>query len=222
MHHLRSTKAGARTPATPRVIRRRIGPSISLNEGRGANPGDTRVRISASRPAATGAQRRPGREPRRHPRAGSRRRARGATLNEGRGANPGDTPVGCLTRPQSVPLNEGRGANPGDTSPRTRSCTCPRDAQRRPGREPRRHRGPSRSARGAARRALNEGRGANPGDTPHHPVMEYSYSSLNEGRGANPGDTSFARAAGTRIAAAQRRPGREPRRHPGDPAAPRD
>ena len=38
---LRSTKAGARTPATPRKPRSRARRSTPLNEGRGANPGDT-------------------------------------------------------------------------------------------------------------------------------------------------------------------------------------
>ena len=63
---LRSTKAGVRTPATldaPSPIRSR---ARSLNEGRGANPGDTTSVALACRYSST--------------------------LNEGRGANPGDTP----------------------------------------------------------------------------------------------------------------------------------
>ena len=62
---VRSTKAGARTPATPRRSSRSARTERTLNEGRGANPGDTVEfqRFSGARHA----------------------------LNEGRGANPGDT-----------------------------------------------------------------------------------------------------------------------------------
>ena len=91
----RSTKAGARTPATqvvPEQPAERLGP---LNEGRGANPGDTRP--------------------------GGWRPACAATLNEGRGANPGDTPTLRSRTAVTRSLNEGRGANPGDT-PRPRSA----------------------------------------------------------------------------------------------------
>ena len=66
----RSTKAGASTPATPTFDIRLRGDQLfhgTLNEGRGINPGDTRVdrwRIS---------------------------HALACPLNEGRGINPGDT-----------------------------------------------------------------------------------------------------------------------------------
>ena len=71
-------------------------------------------------------------------------------LNEGRGVNPG--------------VNEGRGVNPGDTRALDLACPAGMDAQRRPGREPRRH--VTRRVHDAGRyRALNEGRGVNPGDT---------------------------------------------------------
>ncbi len=65
--------------------------AATLNEGRGANPGDTRG-ARATIPYWP------------------------VALNEGRGANPGDTrpDTGPFTRYR--PLNEGRGANPGDTS----------------------------------------------------------------------------------------------------------
>ena len=113
-----------------------------------ATPG--RVRGPATRAAVRGrdgervppAQRRPGREPRRHvnvkPLAGrihGRSTKAGAwnpgdtpgtgwsgpatcsALNEGRGVNPGDTRGGRLPRGRRwSPLNEGRGVNPGDTS----------------------------------------------------------------------------------------------------------
>ena len=121
----RSTKAGVLTPATPPAAHRVrvvwLGRSAtSLNEGRGAYPGDTL-------------------------RARNWRLSNTASLNEGRGAYPGDTAShgvkrssftlvpfaqrrpGCLPRRhhanrrpdahrrQLRPLNEGRGAYPGDT-----------------------------------------------------------------------------------------------------------
>ena len=182
-----------------------------LNEGRGANPGDTR---------AAG-------------RGGSRRRP----LNEGRGANPGDTPGGTgeigPEHPRSTkagartpatrgrngagraprrPLNEGRGANPGDTKRAPASAPGASVAQRRPGREPRRHHrlaelsevGDLRSTKAGAR-------------TPATPAVrtyaDSDFEPLNEGRGANPGDTTSAPVRAPSQTPAQRRPGREPRRH---------
>ena len=111
----RSTKAGARTPATLQdwqAVGRRHGDA--LNEGRGANPGDTGNQ-------GCGAMRVDGRSTK----AGARTPATPArlsaqpcllnTLNEGRGANPGDTCSRSAARQSQEPLNEGRGANPGDT-----------------------------------------------------------------------------------------------------------
>ena len=257
----RSTKAGARTPATPTPRTGSRGRSRPLNEGRGANPGDTRhgpvegrqphvrsTKAGARTPATPAeefrrlddgvlAQRRPGREPRRHlPTLGPAHPL--TALNEGRGANPGDTagrkglsPAGlhAQRRPGREPrrhiqksppvelrpptLNEGRGANPGDTPGASVTLSTPACAQRRPGREPRRHStGPGYPP---SRCSLNEGRGANPGDTrgaaraleiarerstkagartpatPARMVRERQRAErpLNEGRGANPGDT---------------------------------
>ena len=183
----RSTKAGARTPATPSSSRRRSPPSCSAQRRPGREP-----RRHARRPTSVGvtatAQRRPGREPRRH-------RPRGEAPPEGdhRSTKAGARTPATLHPARQLPhvaaaLNEGRGANPGDTAaawafaatcvgaqrrpgrePR-RHCrvsgTAPDDltAQRRPGREPRRHTTASSSS-GACAASLNEGRGANPGDT---------------------------------------------------------
>ena len=198
----------------------------SLNEGRGVNPGDTRRMDPSGRLDRPGlgsdpsdrAQRRPGREPRRH------------TLWRGRGSDrPGG--VSAQRRPGREPrrharnqqpdvrptgeasssLNEGRGVNPGDT------------------------RKPPRSTVGRALNGpLNEGRGVNPGDTPAVDRLPRPTSacaqrrrrpfrvvadaldiriSLNEGRGVNPGDTINAARLARRSRTAQRRPGREPRRH---------
>ena len=108
------------------------------------------------------AQRRPGREPRRHSRSSSAAAPDPGPLNEGRGANPGDTAdTGDVQRTLSA-LNEGRGANPGDTAPGAEYRPAPHRAQRRPGREPRRHRIDSgavtRSRRCAQRRPGREPR----------------------------------------------------------------
>ena len=67
---IRSTKAGAHTPATRPTRRRSKSTRRSLNEGRGAYPGDTQSRIPS--------------------------RQSHSALNEGRGAYPGDTPLGLI------------------------------------------------------------------------------------------------------------------------------
>ena len=195
----RSTKAGARTPATPTAARWLRSLGLPRSTKAGARTPATRRRNRAG-PKATrdriAAQRRPGREPRRHgwsPRVMGRLRV---SLNEGRGANPGDTThgQGATVLAHRSALNEGRGANPGDTLARCRG-----------------------SASSAHPAALNEGRGANPGDTDGHGRRGRRPLStpLNEGRGANPGDTrrEVSPAELAAAAHAQRRPGREPRRH---------
>ena len=164
---------------------RQQAPRLPLNEGRGVNPGDTIIR-TALRACAAAAQRRPGREPRRHtPRA-----------------RPG--PRSRRTAQRRTPATLARCIA---------SSRPPRVAQRRPGREPRRHGFPASTCRRRPR-ALNEGRGVNPGDTrrrwsrsPPHPAA------LNEGRGVNPGDTVESHVTPPSVERAQRRPGREPRRH---------
>ena len=60
---------------------------------------------------------------------------------------------------------------------------------------------------------LNEGRGVNPGDTGKLRRVLDKQTSLNEGRGVNPGDTRLYALAVAPSCHAQRRPGREPRRH---------
>ena len=209
---VRSTKAGARTPATPPVRRGWRRPSASLNEGRGANPGDTRVRpadISSRRRA----QRRPGREPRRHrpaARAGRPERARStkagartpATLHEVRRLVDDErrsTKAGArtpATRGRTVggsgadaALNEGRGANPGDTPRVVPLPVRSKPAQRRPGREPRRH--PSGGRR------------------PHHDHVDRS----TKAGARTPATRTTPGRVSSGTATAQRRPGREPRRH---------
>ena len=67
---VRSTKAGAETPATRRRAIRLVRPSCPLNEGRGRDPGDT---VGFGEPFALfcHAQRRPGPRPRRHSDSGT-------------------------------------------------------------------------------------------------------------------------------------------------------
>ena len=60
-------------------------------------------------------------------------------LNEGRGVNPGDTSASASGSCSARPLNEGRGVNPGDTRNAETPASTSSTAQRRPGREPRRH-----------------------------------------------------------------------------------
>ena len=79
--------------------------------------------------------------------------------------------------------------NPGDTTYDGKLPDHPGVAQRRPGREPRRHLSVSVK--------------------PTSPVW-----TLNEGRGVNPGDTASNKGLTGDVNGAQRRPGREPRRHP--------
>ena len=132
----------------------------------------------------------------------------------GRGANPGNTALRSDPTRDQDPLNEGRGANPGDTADPLLDLRKAMCAQRRPGREPRRHpRCRTRPTRRSG--ALNEGRGANPGDTFPTPTAPPRSKTLNEGRGANPGDTAGELDAAIPEIDAQRRPGREPRRHDG-------
>ena len=209
--HARSTKAGARTPAT--------------RHSRGPSPRWMCV-----------AQRRPGHAPRRHALRSTRSRA-GAALNEGRGTHPGDTAHSRAPKAAPWPLNEGRGTHPGDTlrqslfphRPYARStkagartpATRAGRSRRRPAESPLNegrgtHPGDTRIPRVRTRRAmpLNEGRGTHPGDTAaaargRRPAA----APLNEGRGTHPGDTRLVGFAMVVSPAAQRRPGHAPRRH---------
>ena len=127
--------------------------------------------------------------------------------------NPGDT-RGCARcwSPRTA-LNEGRGVNPGDTAVTEERRPAGSRAQRRPGREPRRH-PPHASRLRVSTDPLNEGRGVNPGDTSGRRPSYLRSASLNEGRGVNPGDTCACGESLLLQSRAQRRPGREPRRHP--------
>ena len=134
---IRSTKAGAHTPATPSSEAAVSVHPIHAQRRPGRIPRRHREIVSGKDcqlPAF--AQRRPGRIPRRH---------------------------SCIRRasfPLPHTLNEGRGAYPGDTGMRDMGWRWVEDAQRRPGRIPRRH-----IPVPLKQLLLNEGRGAYPGDT---------------------------------------------------------
>ncbi len=135
----RSTKAGARTPATLGGFLRWWWWRNPLNEGRGTHPGDTGA-AHAVRGRDDGAQRRPGHAPRRHSVGESCTRS---------------TPSCAQRRPGHAPRRH---------AVECELCDRLRVAQRRPGHAPRRH---ARNERNVlpARRPLNEGRGTHPGDT---------------------------------------------------------
>ena len=186
----RSTKAGARTPATLAEILPTCGHVRRSTKAGARTPATLASRTSTWMNPRESAQRRPGREPRRHWRErgpGGDLRVRSTKAGARTPATRADTRPSFLRR---RPLNEGRGANPGDT------FSCNVNA-------------------GMDSSTLNEGRGANPGDTrPAERGPCRRSQALNEGRGANPGDTCVSRSRRTGSSFAQRRPGREPRRHP--------
>ena len=134
------------------------------------------------------AQRRPGSRPRRHTGAITCSMRCGTPLNEGRDRDPGDTscPYQCGARSRA--LNEGRDRDPGDTRGKAHETGVGRDAQRRPGSRPRRH----RMAASVGDRGFRAQR--RPGSRPrrHHPSWRKSVRSMRP---------------------AQRRPGSRPRRH---------
>ena len=229
-------KSEALTPATSHCPDQTWFPKVSLNEGRGVNPGYTGV-DSVFAAMAEAAQQRPRYHPRLHnkvqrdlafavvrstkaevsppatPPAGSARgrgRVRRSTKAE---VSPPATPAGAGVRalPQGS-LNKGRGITPGYT--RT-------DGQ-------------------ALRRcqALNKGRGITPGYTKQNPISDLAqgarstkaevsppatpvacswisraYWALNKGRGITPGYTLGNHARDPETGLAQQRPRYHPRLH---------
>ena len=165
----RSTKAGARTPATP-------------------PPPCSRTKRLCR------AQRRPGREPRRHAPSqppGHRRILHRSTKA---GARTPATP-GLRLRPARVRNAQRRPGREPRRHARARSVgRRPARAQRRPGREPRRHENSralplSRSPRSTKAGARTP---ATPGGRARGKIS--ASATLNEGRGANPGDTVWMAA----------------------------
>ena len=139
---LRSTKAGAFTPATRSTARYRYGPVPPLNEGRGVHPGDTGSRRQRRPLRGRDAQRRPGRSPRRHAAHPLETTDKWAAQRR-----PGRSPRRHVRLPVGGSGDDARSTKAGAFTPATRpvrwsaSARGPR-AQRRPGRSPRRH--PSR------------------------------------------------------------------------------
>ena len=162
---LRSTKAGASTPATRTEPSTSASTRSTLNEGRGINPGDTfRIHFGLYRIS----------DP----------------LNEGRGINPGDTLVcRCLDYHSQNPLNEGRGINPGDTSHHPEG----------------RRQGVERSTKAGASTPATPG-------TITTVAVELLHRSTKAGA-STPATPLYFRPYSSPLAAAQRRPGHQPRRH---------
>ena len=149
---MRSTKAGASTPAT-RLLRRRTGETVCpVAQRRPGHQPRRHCSYNAGVMPAVGcllAQRRPGHQPRRHSSGSPSARTHGRSsrpLNEGRGINPGDTyslMVGLPHHPDA------RSTKAGASTPATPSISASSRrgqwsgaAQRRPGHQPRRHRPP--------------------------------------------------------------------------------
>ncbi len=153
-------------PGDTNHARRDAGEWRPLNEGRDVNPGDT--------------ARRPQPQTRRAP-----------PLNEGRDVNPGDTPARAGVARAAAALNEGRDVNPGDTGDVVSVNLGTDLAQRRPGRESRRHAPPVTVTSGADVAQRRPGRESRRHESPS--VNEGALSgALNEGRDVNPGDTQIA------------------------------
>ena len=187
----RSTKAGARTPATPvQAARVALGTDrLARSTKAGARTPATLDERSWAKPSVGCAQRRPGHAPRRH-----------------------------RTEPSLTSSSKSAQRRPGHAPRRhvklARDLSSANDAQRRPGHAPRRHMiqrphqviHPARSTKAGARTP------ATPEPAPAH-SCRCARHTLNEGRGTHPGDTVFADKAAAAATLAQRRPGHAPRRH---------
>ena len=232
----RSTKAGVRTPATPGRMARSVAAFVAqrrpgceprrhpardgpvridpptLNEGRGANPGDTRCSREAF-PVGKRAQRRPGCEPRRHAPVGAvAAPPRPAQRRPGCEPRRHPGPAGCRC-PGACRSTKAGVRTPATLSMRSMARCIFWTAQRRPGCEPRRHH--RLRHRGWVRVVRSTKAGVRTPATPDPTSDRHRHRrALNEGRGANPGDTRTTRPASCELWSAQRRPGCEPRRHP--------
>ena len=166
-------------------------------------------------PNGDSAQRRPERQPRRH-RCPCRHTRRAQTaLNEGRSVNPGDTSpiVGDIL------VHLRRSTKAGASTPATRRVGGDRDGVRvrstKAGASTPATRGPRaddrtcshpRSTKAGASTPATRGRRAR--------RVPRVRPALNEGRSVNPGDTRHSQIVRPSFRCAQRRPERQPRRHP--------
>ena len=185
---LRSTKAGASTPATRHRDSRPNARSIPLNEGRSVNPGYTRtataiVRVVAQRSTKAGA-------------STPATRPVGAQLDFGLQRS---TKAGASTpATRWTGLRSGWGARRSTKAGASTPAT--RDVQRRP--------------RRGCRSSLNEGRSVNPGYTPRFQQRQESAPRRSTKAGASTPATRKARWTGMSMSiTAQRRPERQPRLH---------
>ena len=185
---IRSTKAGASTPATR--IRRgttcRI--ATALNEGRSVNPGYT-CRLSTSRCIVMCvAQRRPERQPRLHPRRPACAQPRQSRSTKAGASTPATRIPRSTAWTRPAPLNESRSVNPGYTGLQViGEVRGGRRSTKAGASTPATLLGTSTNRRPP--RPLNEGRSVNPGYTRRRPFPHHRRSSLNEGRSVNPGYT---------------------------------
>ena len=160
----RSTKAGASTPATPRSLPSLTASRGALNEGRGLNPGDTRLTSGLG--------------------------AHGGTLNEGRGLNPGDTSPTRRRGSSETTLNEGRGLNPGDTRSHQGAMVDNQGRSTKAGASTPATRGlPQLVVKGQEVRSTKAG-ASTPATLESWGWSSAHRRTLNEGRGLNPGDTA--------------------------------
>ena len=135
---VRSTKAGAETPATPQSTCRPGWPWASLNEGRGRDPGDTSALLESTALQLTRSTKAGAETPATHVSSQPElcvldRSTKAGAETPATHASPPPFPFPPTT------LNEGRGRDPGDTPSSIGISKCSRRAQRRPGPRPRRH-----------------------------------------------------------------------------------
>ena len=185
---------------------------MTLNEGRGINPGDTSLVSDENAGRGQGAQRRPGHQPRRHVRKADFARRVHARSTKAGASTPAtllwwnwprhgcerSTKAGAST-PATLSVlldsdgNLVRSTKAGASTPATPDQefigggALQRSTKAGASTPATRAAACRRAPRPAA--TLNEGRGINPGDTASGRTRSTWRTSLNEGRGINPGDT---------------------------------
>ena len=213
----RSTKAGARTPATPDWIFRMLLTVCNAQRRPGHAP-RRHAETEANKLLRILAQRRPGHAPRRHPpphfvtvriryrstKAGARTpatRADGsfrAVYDDARSTKAGARTPATRRRLHKTPADRPRSTKAGARTPAT--LAGPRRAlEDDPARSTKAGaRTPATRAKRCSRMrrgpALNEGRGTHPGDTMSVFPPHTDATALNEGRGTHPGDTRAGHA----------------------------
>ena len=185
---LRSTKAGASTPATPPPSTSIPGRTSTLNEGRGVNPGDT--------PGAT--LHRPGRLERSTKAGASTPATRevviGADGHDARSTKAGASTPATHQEPVLERVGAGRSTKAGASTPATREVVIGADGH------------DARSTKAGASTPATPAQGAK---------ADLAISTRSTKAGAStPATPSWWYLATNSQPFAQRRPGRQPRRHP--------